>query len=99
MPFCNKCNRYLLFKNTTCRCRRFECCIPEWEGDDEWSDQYAADAEEAASKYTERRDECEYDCLKGPVKCRVLDPQDDSVQIFEVAAETEIHYHATQVEQ
>lgn len=97
MPFCKRCHRFLLFETTVCECRRFECCIPDWEGED-WGDQYGVDAEDAALKYTEHRDECEYDCLKGPVKCKVRDPEDDSIQEFGVAAETEIHYYVEQVD-
>ena len=93
MPFCKRCHRFLLFETTVCGCRRFECCIPEWDGDDEWYDQYGIDAEEAALKYTEHRDEGEYICLKESILCKVIDPQDDSVKEFHVAAETDIHYY------
>lgn len=102
MPWCNKCNRFLLFDTTTCNCRRFECNIPDWDGyedDDDWPDQYACDAEEAARKYTEAADDCEYDCLKHEVVCKVRDPQDDSVKVFSVHAETSIEYYAEEEEE
>jgi hypothetical protein len=68
--------------------------VPEWDGSDEWNEQYAWDAESAAIKYVENADCGEYYCLKNEILCKVRDRRDGSILEFHVSAETDIHYYA-----
>jgi hypothetical protein len=96
MRRCPKCRRWLFSADTSCYCRAFECCIPDWD-DDDWSEQYAQDAEDAALLYTEHADECEYICLKESVVCKVRDPERGTTSSFRMSAETDINYHASEI--
>lgn len=82
-------------------------CHPVWEVreeapyDTDWENYHAWDSEEAAEKFAEEYDQCgDYTVIKGtPIIVQVRKPGSDVVERFEIRAEAEPRYYATQLEE
>lgn len=82
------------------------CCSPLWgyrvdgfDGEDEWTEVRAFDAEEAAEKAAESYDECEYSLMKGgEIVVHVRNPKTGEVTRWRCIGETVPQYSAQEIE-
>lgn len=92
---CPRCH-HAYATGSECRCKRFEVCVPEWDGEGSFSDQWSRDPEDAATEYVEERD-TENDALKRAVAV-IVRCDDGNEMKFMVEAEAEVSYTAFEIE-
>lgn len=93
---CPRCKRWKLYQNL-CPCKRFECAQP-WRNEvpeENWSEIYAPDAEDAAERFAQESD-CDGDYIiirNGSAEIWTRDA-DGTVEKWDIEAESEPTYTA-----
>jgi len=93
MSYCTKCGDYMIFPER-------HSCSPKWEvldadegGEKDWTIVHAIDAEDAATKFAERRDDCNGE---GPRERTVVvrEPGSTEEKEFEITFDYSVDYYA-----